>query len=136
MALASFRTDLDFASRPVRMIGQAVDAVVAFVPFAIFLFAVGTNMAAGLLGLVSAASSIAYYLFADALPGGQSLAKRWLGIAVVDQETGAPCTPWQSFVRNLLLAVLGPLDWIFIFGDRHQRLGDKAAGTVVVEVGT
>jgi hypothetical protein len=28
--------------------------------------------------------------------------------------------------------LLGPIDWIFIFGDRHQRLGDKIAGTIVV----
>jgi uncharacterized RDD family membrane protein YckC len=28
--------------------------------------------------------------------------------------------------------ILGPIDWIFIFGDRRQRLGDKAAGTIVV----
>jgi uncharacterized RDD family membrane protein YckC len=54
-------------------------------------------------------------------------------MTVVDAKTGAPCTVWQSFVRNLLLAILGPLDWIFILGERHQRLGDKAAGTIVVE---
>ena len=28
--------------------------------------------------------------------------------------------------------LLGPIDWIFIFGDKHQRLGDKLAGTIVV----
>jgi uncharacterized RDD family membrane protein YckC len=28
--------------------------------------------------------------------------------------------------------VLGPIDWIFIFGERHQRLGDMLAGTVVI----
>ena len=76
--------------------------------------------------------SSAYYLFADGLHDGQSLAKRQLGIRVIDAETGAPCTFWQSFLRNLLLAILGPLDWIFIFGERHQRLGDKAANTIVV----
>ena len=82
-----------------------------------------------LLGIVW---SSAYYLFADGLRDGQSLAKRHLGMRVIDAETGAPCTFFQSFLRNLLLAILGPLDWIFIFGERHQRLGDKAAGTIVV----
>jgi uncharacterized RDD family membrane protein YckC len=77
--------------------------------------------------------AIFYYFFADALHGGQSFAKQWLGIKVVNAETGAPCTFGQSFLRNFLLAVLGPLDWIFIFGDRHQRLGDKAAGTIVID---
>jgi uncharacterized RDD family membrane protein YckC len=57
-----------------------------------------------------------------------------LGTRVVSVETNAPCTFGQSFIRNLLLAVLGPIDWIFIFGERRQRLGDKAAGTIVVSV--
>ena len=51
---------------------------------------------------------------------------------VIDARTQVPCCYGQSFVRNLLLAVLGPIDWIFIFGDRHQRLGDIVAGTVVI----
>ena len=76
--------------------------------------------------------SMGYYLFADGLRGGQSFGKRYLGTRVVDAESGQACSFGQSFVRNLLLAFLGPLDWIFIFGDRHQRLGDKAAGTVVI----
>lgn len=75
---------------------------------------------------------IFYYFFADGLAGGQSIGKRWMGMHVINAETGAPCTFGQSFIRNLLLAVLGPIDWVFIFGDRHQRLGDKAAGTIVV----
>jgi hypothetical protein len=37
------------------------------------------------------------------------------------------------FVRNLLLAILGFFDRIFILGERHQRPGDKAAGTIVVD---
>jgi len=24
------------------------------------------------------------------------------------------------------------IDWLFIFGEKHQRLGDKVAGTIVV----
>ncbi len=65
---------------------------------------------------------------------GQSVAKQWLGMRVVDRTTGEPCTFGQSFVRNLLLILLGPLDWLFIFGERSQRLGDKVAGTTVIAV--
>ena len=25
-----------------------------------------------------------------------------------------------------------PIDWLFVFGDAHQRLGDKLVGTIVV----
>jgi uncharacterized RDD family membrane protein YckC len=53
-------------------------------------------------------------------------------VRVVDARTGEPCTYRQSFIRNILLTFLGPIDWLFIFGERHQRLGDKAAGTIVV----
>ena len=85
--------------------------------------------------LAAVAWSIFYYLFADGLHGGQNIGKRWLGMRVISVETNAPCTFGQSFIRNLLLAVLGPIDWVFIFGERHQRLGDKVAGTVVVTAG-
>ncbi len=73
-----------------------------------------------------------YLLLADGLHDGQSFAKQWLGMRVVSERTGAPCTFVQSFLRNILLTALGPLDWIFIFGERHQRLGDRLAGTIVI----
>jgi uncharacterized RDD family membrane protein YckC len=88
---------------------------------------------AGMLWLPALLFCLAYIIFSDALPEGQSLGKRVMGIAVVDRRTGRPCTAWQSFLRNVLLAILGFFDWIFIFGERHQRLGDMAAGTIVVE---
>ena len=124
------------ASRSSRLLGQMLDALVAVSPVLamVFLDSADMDTGTGVLGRVTVFLSAAYYLFADALPGGQSLGKRWLDMAVVDARTGEPCSIWQSFVRNLLLAVLGPIDWLFIFGERHQRLGDKAAGTVVVEV--
>lgn len=123
------------APRAARFMGQLVDGVIAAVPLfgAVVLAAVhqevGTTAAIGALLF-----AIAYYLFADALVNGQSWGKRMLGMAVVDATTGRPCRLWQSFVRNALLAVLGPIDWLFIFGGRHQRLGDMAANTVVVRV--
>lgn len=129
MAVAS----LPLASRSNRLLGQIIDGFIGGAPFmaAAFLTAVLDG-----LGVVLVAGgvlwSVFYYLFADGLPGGQSFAKRWLGMQVVDEVTRAPCTFGQSFIRNLLLAILGPIDWVFIFGDQHQRLGDKAAGTIVI----
>jgi hypothetical protein len=35
-------------------------------------------------------------------------------------------------MANILLSLMGPTDWIFICGEKHQRLGDKAAGTIVI----
>jgi uncharacterized RDD family membrane protein YckC len=118
--------------------GQVLDAVAAFAPM-IVLAIVTAPMAdssetlAGMLWLPALLFCLVYLFFSDALPEGQSLGKRIMGIAVVDRRTGRPCTAWQAFVRNVLLAILGFFDWIFIFGERHQRLGDMVAGTIVVE---
>jgi uncharacterized RDD family membrane protein YckC len=55
-----------------------------------------------------------------------------MGLQVIDVRTGGPCTYGQSFIRNLLLLALGFIDWLFIFGATRQRLGDRAASTIVV----
>jgi uncharacterized RDD family membrane protein YckC len=125
---------MPFAPRVSRLLGQFLDAIVAFGPVVVLAMFGTFGSVIRMVAMLAGVLAIAYYLFADALPGGQSLGKRWLGIAVLDAESGAPCKAWQSFVRNVLLYILGPIDWVFIFGDRHQRLGDKAAGTVVVVV--
>ena len=78
--------------------------------------------------------AVLYILLSDGLRGGQSFAKRLLRTAVVDAQTGAPCTFGQSFARNFLLMLLGFIDWLFSFGEKRQRLGDKLAGTKVIAV--
>lgn len=130
-------TPMPYASRAARFLAQGLDALAAALPFLVVL-AVGLVLPDAAiiapLTLVAAVASTAYWFLADALPGGQSLGKRVLGLAVVHADTREPCTTGQSFVRNLLLAVLGPLDWLFIFGERHQRLGDIVARTIVVAI--
>jgi uncharacterized RDD family membrane protein YckC len=126
-------TILPLASRSNRLLGQLLDGFVGAAPFiAGSVLSSFSDAAGATLVMAGIAWSIFYYLFADGFPGGQSLGKRWLGTQVIDATPGAPCTFGQSFIRNLLLALLGPIDWLFIFGQRHQRLGDKAAGTIVV----
>jgi uncharacterized RDD family membrane protein YckC len=124
---------LTLASRSNRLLGQALDGLVGAAPFlaGVVLSSFSDNIGF-VVTLAGLGWSIFYYLLADGLHDGQSFAKRWLGMQVVDAESGEPCTFGQSLIRNLLLAVLGPIDWIFIFGERHQRLGDKAAGTIVI----
>ncbi|HEY4219376.1 MAG TPA: RDD family protein [Gemmatimonadaceae bacterium] len=122
-----------FASRANRLLGQIADGFVGAAPLLVGVMLSRISHALGsVLILVGVPWAVFYYFFADGFPAGQSLGKRWLGMHAVDAVTGAPCTFWQSFIRNLLLALLGPIDWIFIFGERHQRLGDMAAGTIVV----
>jgi len=78
-----------------------------------------------------------YHLLFEALWAGQTPGKRLLGIRVVE-ERGRQVTLVSSAVRNLLRIVdalplfygLGVFN-LFI-SRRHQRLGDVAAGTLVV----
>lgn len=68
---------------------------------------------------------------------GQTIGKKVLGLRVVD-ERGLKLRPSQVVIRNLLRFVDGlPLFYalggvIALFNSRSQRLGDLAAGTVVV----
>ena len=121
------------ASRLTRLVGQFVDGLIGFAPLiAAAMVSVINQRLGSILVIAGAVFAVAYYFLADGLEGGRSWAKRWFGLAVVDARTGEPCGFGQSFVRNFLLAILGPLDWVFIFGGRKQRLGDIVAGTLVV----
>jgi len=124
---------MNYASRTTRLFGQMMDGAIGAAPFVIgvFLGYIGIPFA-GVLFWFGAFWSFFNYFLADGMTGGQSFAKRWLGIHVLVENTGQPCSYWLSFLRNSLLWLLGPIDWVFIFGDKHRRLGDKLAGTIVV----
>lgn len=133
--------DFPYASRFTRLVGQIIDGFIGGVPLmivAIFSAIVGLHdtttggVIAAILFAVAGAWWFFYYFFADGFTGGQTYAKRMLGMHVIDAKTRAPCSFGQSFLRNLLLALLGPIDAVFILGERHQRLGDMVAGTVVI----
>ena len=133
MTHASIMQSTDLASLPQRLAGQFLDGLVAMAPVIVaFMITVVMQRTGIVLIVVACIFAFLYHLLADGLDGGQSIGKRLVGIRVVSAETGAPCTFGQSFIRNFLLAILGPIDWIFIFGERRQRLGDKAAGTIVI----
>ena len=129
------------ASRLSRLAGQFLDGLAAMAPVMIaalllpLFLPTNPGSVAFVLLVAAALWGAGYLLFSDAMEDGQSYGKRIVGIAVVSRETGEPCTMWQSFVRNFTLSVLGPIDWVFILGERRQRLGDMLAGTIVVEEG-
>lgn len=125
--------DQSLASLGQRLFGQILDSLVVVAAFVVagVLLAISPDIGT-IAMLLALAFGIFYILFADGFEGGQSYGKRAVQTACVDANTGAPCTYWQSFLRNLLLSVLGLIDWIFILGGKRQRLGDKAAGTIVI----
>lgn len=67
---------------------------------------------------------------------GRTLGKRVLGIRVI-AEDGSPCSGHGAAIRNVLrIADFFPVFLIgvgaFALGKKHQRVGDMAAGTLVV----
>lgn len=78
-----------------------------------------------------------YKMLFEALWNGQTPGKRMAGIRVV-RSNGLPVTFLPVLIRNLMRIIdylpgwyaLGTL--ALLFSKRHQRLGDLAAGTVVV----
>ena len=115
-----------------RLLGQILDSAIAIVP----LFGSVILDAGEVAFVTSLLFALSYMLFADGFQNGQSYGKRFVKTAVVHATSGTPCSLLQSFVRNFLLLALGVIDWIFIFGDRRQRLGDKLARTKVIYAGS
>lgn len=92
---------------------------------------------AAVLGLISFLILWGYYIFFELLWNGQSPGKRLIGLRVIGSN-GSPLGLLGSIVRNLIRVVdFLPLYYgvgvIAMFvSHRAQRLGDLAAGTLVV----
>jgi uncharacterized RDD family membrane protein YckC len=128
-----------------RFAAQLVDLLVlSAVMVALGLVAFGI---AGLTGSSTAAELVfvvvgfllfwAYWILPEALWSGRTLGKHLLHLRVVDAR-GGPLTAGQAIVRNLLRIVdFLPTSYavgavVMFASPRNQRLGDLAAGTVVV----
>jgi uncharacterized RDD family membrane protein YckC len=80
---------------------------------------------------------VGYDIYCELRHNGQTLGKRVAGLRVI-REGGAPVDFRSSCIRNLLwiadyLPVFYLLGGLLVtFSSRHQRLGDMAAGTLVV----
>jgi uncharacterized RDD family membrane protein YckC len=80
---------------------------------------------------------IAYDIYFEVRHNGQTPGKKRAGIRVI-RESGAPLDFRSSCIRNLLAAAdFLPVFYLFggflvLLTPRHQRLGDMAAGTLVI----
>jgi uncharacterized RDD family membrane protein YckC len=79
-----------------------------------------------------------YGAFCEGVLNGQTFGKRLTGIRVVSDQ-GVPITGAQAVLRNLVGALDGPVPFVYLLGlssmlltRKFQRLGDLAAGTMVV----
>jgi uncharacterized RDD family membrane protein YckC len=111
--------------------------IVGLTSTAIGLRAAGSLLAA-LGGLLAFAILWGYYIVFELLWNGQSPGKRVIGLRVV-REGGRPITFVGSAIRNLIrivdfLPALYGIGVVVMFVDRRsRRLGDLAAGTLVVK---
>jgi uncharacterized RDD family membrane protein YckC len=142
--------EYSLASAGSRFLALGIDTLLQLVAFAFLgLIAVsgvylGTRVFAGiatwLLALLLVAAFLLYYgYFAmfEALWSGQTPGKRAIGIRVI-VASGRPLGPFDAILRNLL-RIVDQMPGMYAVGllsifltQRNQRLGDLAAGTVVV----
>ncbi|WP_194790695.1 RDD family protein [Pseudomonas sp. UFMG81] len=113
--------------------GQMIDVLVTYALFFVSVRLVDFLHIPGDAGaLLAVGVPLAYYLFSDALPNGQSVGKKLLGMCVIDERSYLNCNIAQSFVRNITTPFLSIFDWIFIFFGSRKRLGDMLANTIVI----
>jgi uncharacterized RDD family membrane protein YckC len=97
----------------------------------------GLTWLLAIFGLIAFAFLWGYYIFFEMLWNGQSPGKRWVGLRVM-RANGTPITLSESIIRNLVrlvdfLPAYYGLGVVVMFIDSQtRRLGDLAAGTVVV----
>ena len=92
--------------------------------------------ASALLYLLLSFALFAYYILFEGLNHGRTPGKILLGIRVV-MDTGRPITPAAAVLRNLVrageyAALLLPAALTMLLHRSNKRLGDLAAGTIVV----
>jgi len=84
---------------------------------------------------------LAFQMFKDGFGMGQSPGKKAMKLMVIDLETNMPCTKQKSFLRNIIMMLMGivPIVGGFIepimvlATEDGRRLGDRAASTMVIE---
>lgn len=129
-----------------RVLARLVDGLVLFA--ALFAYSILINVAVGpngsqavaviLLVLFGAFVVFGYWIVLETMWGGRTVGKAALGLRVVTVE-GAPITFRHAAIR----AIIGVVDFLFppvgpvavitvLTTRREQRLGDLAAGTIVL----
>ncbi len=122
---------IDLTIRAAAMLAGAVILMVAGI-------GIGERVATGMMLLVWFLMDWLYPVVFEAGKRGATPGKRALGLRVV-QTSGSPITPGQAVVRNFLRFIDGMPFFTYLFGltsclatKRFQRLGDLAAGTLVI----
>lgn len=123
--------------------GAAIDHLLAAVPalgITVLLAVLLDPLPAPLIFAgVALVTTVAYFTWFEARQGATP-AKQWLGLRVARKD-GSDIGPRESLLRN----ILRPIDFstlyltgigLMLASDHDQRLGDRVAGTIVVEEGS
>ena len=115
-----------------------IAAVMVVVSVAMLMLALGAFASLGPMFVAYFAMSWGYQAFCEATFNGRTLGKRAAGLRVLS-DTGVAINASQAVVRNVVGAADGLLPFFYLPGlasmlltSRFQRLGDLAAGTIVV----
>jgi uncharacterized RDD family membrane protein YckC len=134
--------DVTIAGLGSRSLAAIVDAIVQLIIVFVIGSASGGSFSEG--GIGSAVVTVlvflgifGYFFICEALFKGRTLGKRITGLRVINDQ-GAPASARQIAVRNLVRLVdFLPLAYVIgissiATSNRSQRLGDLAAGTIVI----
>lgn len=117
-----------------RLVAFIIDSIIIAIPYGV-LYAILNQAAAGVLTLLIA---IAYFVYFEGGPTGQTLGKRALGIRVYDFRQGGPIGYGRGFIRyigKILSSIPCYLGYFWMLWDREkQAWDDKLANSVVVPV--
>ncbi len=89
------------------------------------------------IGYIITTSSIALWTFGillmDGVKKGGGFGKRLMSLQIIRLKDGQPANLKDAFVRRFA-GLFQPIDWLFLAGKERQRMGDKLAKTIVVQL--
>lgn len=122
------------------IVDVAIEGVVIAAALVAFFNLTSDAVAAAVSALITFSVIFGYHVLFETLASGRSPGKRVAGLRVV-RVGGAPVRFKDSAIRNIvrLIDILPPITYMLgavtiLITKRNQRLGDLAAGTIVVRV--
>ena len=118
-----------------RLVAVLIDSAMTFAVGLVFGGILGGSNAGSSLGTLL---GLAYYVYLEGSPSGQTVGKRVMGIRVIDFGTGGPIGYGRAAIRyfgRILSAIPCGLGFFWMLWDKQsQTWHDKLAGSVVVPV--
>jgi uncharacterized RDD family membrane protein YckC len=124
---------IDFAIQ-VSLIGLAAGVILLGFDRWVFGNTTPTGMAMGAVLITFFIIHSGYFILCEWVMNGQSIGKKIFGLRVI-RENGLPLSIGNILVRGLFRASVDMMYvglFVILFSKQHKRLGDMAAGTVVV----